>query len=177
MNLTNSKKVLYLLGAGVLISLVLNISLLYALFSVRNKAVTAMDELTDELNNLKNETITLTYHIEEMDMPAFTATLDEPIEVEIPLDTSVTVPIKDDLVSYISILGIKQKIILPVETTVTVPIKETVTIELPIQEITFKRLDVPTEMELKMEETLEELGLGNFIDRIIELIRQLLESL
>jgi len=177
MNLTNSKKVLYLLGAGVLISLVLNISLLYALVSVKNKAVSAMDELTDELNNLKNETITLTYRIEEMDMPAFTATLDEPMEVEIPLDTSVTVPIKDDLVTYISILGIKQKIILPVETTVTVPIKETVTIELPLQEITFETLDVPTGMELRMEKTLEELGLGTFIDRIIELIRQLLESL
>ena len=136
-----------------------------------------MDELTDELNNLKNETITLTYHIEEMDMPAFTATLDKPMEVEIPLDTSVTVPIKDDIVTYISILGIEQKIILPMETTVTVPIKETVVIELPIQEITLKRLDVPTGMELRMEKTLEELGVGDFIDRIIGLIKRLLESL
>jgi len=180
MNQANSRKVLYLLGAGVLISLILNMFLFYTLYSEKNKAVSAIEELTGELSNLKNETIHLTYITEDIDIPMeFTTNVDEIIEVEVPLDTTVTAEITSAAESYITLGGITHKIIIPINATVAVPIKETVMVELPIRgEVRVSgNLNAPKKLELKMESTLEELGLAEFVDRIIGLLRRLLRSL
>jgi len=123
--ITESKNFLYFLTVCVVVSLVLNVSLIYTLYSTKEKVSSGMEELSGELENLKNEKISL----------------------DIPIDTTVTVPIKENIVVDVPFYG---KLSIPFE----------------------KNLNVPIKTEVKIDKTLEELGLGDLIDRIIELIQK-----
>ncbi|MCK4247851.1 MAG: hypothetical protein KAV48_03750 [Methanomicrobia archaeon] len=123
--ITESKNFLYLLTICVVVSLILNVSLIYTLYSTKENVFSGMEEFSDELRDLK----------------------DEKMSFVIPIDTTVTVPIKETVVVDIPYYG---KLAIPFEANLNVPIK----------------------IEVKIEKTLEEIGLGDLIDRIIELIQE-----
>ena len=123
--ITESKNFLYLLTICVVVSLILNVSLFYTLYSTKENVFSGMEEFSDELRDLKDE---------------------------------------------------KMSFVVPIETTVKVQIKETVFVDIPYYgklAIPFEaNLNVPIKIEVKIEKTLEEIGLGDLIDRIIELIQE-----
>lgn len=123
--ITESKNFLYLLTVCVVVSLILNVSLIYTLYSTKGKVSSGVEELSDELEYLKDEKISFT----------------------VPIDTTVTMPIKETVVVDIPYYG---KLAVPFETNLNVPIKT----------------------EVKIDKTLEEIGLGDLIDRVIELIQK-----
>lgn len=123
--ITESKNFLYLLTVCVVVSLILNVSLIYTLCSTKGKVSSGVEELSDELECLR----------------------DEKISFAIPIDTTVTMPIKETVVVDIPYYG---KLAVPFEANLNVPIKT----------------------EVKIDKTLEEIGLGDLIDRVIELIQK-----
>ena len=95
---------------------------------------------------LLNGFLIYTYYTAEKNFSSDLETLKyERISLSVPIDTTVTVPIKKDIDIEIPFDG---KITVPFEGDITVPIKT----------------------EVKIEGTLEELGLGDLIDKIIEII-------
>ena len=123
--ITESKNFLYLLTVCVVVSLILNVSLIYTLYSTKGEVSSGVEELSDELEYLKDERISFT----------------------VPIDTTVTMPIKETVVVDIPYYG---KLAVPFEANLNVPIKT----------------------EVKIDKTLEEIGLGDLIDRVIELIQK-----
>jgi hypothetical protein len=123
--ITESKNFLYLLTVCVVVSLILNVSLIYTLYSTKGEVSSGVEELSDELEYLKDEKISFT----------------------VPIDTTVTMPIKETVVVDIPYYG---KLAVPFEANLNVPIKT----------------------EVKIDKTLEEIGLGDLIDRVIELIQK-----
>jgi len=123
--ITESKNFLYLLTVCVVVSLILNVSLIYTLYSTKGEVSSGVEELSDELVYLKDEKISFT----------------------VPIDTTVTMPIKETVIVDIPYYG---KLAVPFEANLNVPIKT----------------------EVKIDKTLEEIGLGDLIDRVIELIQK-----
>ncbi len=172
----NSEKVLYALTIGVILSLTINAALIYTLYSTKQDISTGMAHLSQELEDLKDEPISFTYNIdEEKVVPVeFSTAFDETVTVEVPVDTTTEVRIVDEVATTIVLNGKRQRIVVPIDTRVTVPVKDTVEVDVPLhKELTFKKdIIVPLQTTLTINTTLEEMGLGSIIDRLIAFIEQ-----
>ncbi len=84
--------------------------------------------------------------------------------VAIPIDTYVDVPLTTTVRIRVRDVG---DTTVPINTTLEVPINQTVVV--PIDET----LTVPIKMNLSLETTPEEIGLGKWVDRVIEMLEEM----